>query len=94
VVQLREEAAVNEDPCYSQSEALRDAIHAWIEASESTREFFVTQPWSIDRARDTFSPDYFRAMQRAYEREAQARDRYIAANRALYDCKDRHGLIE
>lgn len=81
------------DPCSHETDELRQAIDDWIQASEATRIFTIEHSWSVDKDQDTFSPDYFRAMQKAFDRERKARERYIRANRALYDCKEKHDLI-
>ena len=82
------------DPCKMETEELRRAIDEWVRASEATLHFQINKPWKVDKDHDTFSPDYFNAMQKAFRRERTARERYIKANLALYACKERHGLIQ
>ena len=84
---------MNQDPCKKESDELRNAIHEWIQASEATRHFIIDHKWSVDEDQDTYSPDYFRAMQKSFDKERAARERYILANRELYDCKEEHDLI-
>ncbi len=84
---------MNQDPCDKESDELRNAIHDWIQASEATRQFIIDHKWSVEDDQDTFSPDYFRAMQKAFAKEREARERYIQTNRKLYDCKEEHDLI-
>lgn len=84
---------MNQDPCNQESDRLRNAIHEWIQASEATRRFIIDHTWAVDEDQDTFSPDYFRAMQKSFDKERDARERYIQANRELYDCKEEHDLI-
>ena len=80
-------------PCLAQADALRDAIKAWVEASEATRAFMVRMPVDSSAALAPFHPGYFNDMQAAYERERAAREQYILANNALYDCMEANGLI-
>lgn len=82
---------IENDPCQPQIEELRRAIEEWVRASEATLHFQVSSPWKVDDDTDTFTPEYFRAMKKAYDRELEARERYIQANLALYDCKEQHG---
>ena len=84
---------MNQDPCKKESDELRNAIHEWIQASEATRHFIIDHKWSVDEDQDTYSPYYFRAMQKSFDKERAARERYILANRELYDCKEEHDLI-
>ncbi|NIS80483.1 MAG: hypothetical protein GTO14_09835 [Anaerolineales bacterium] len=81
-------------PCRKEVDELREAINAWVQASEATRRFTITGSWKIDKDHDTFPPGYFREMQEAFERERQARERYIRANIGLFDCMQRHKLID
>jgi len=80
-------------PCLAQADALREAIKAWVEASEATRAFMVRMPVDLGAALAPFHPGYFNEMQAAYERERAAREQYILANNALYDCMETNGLI-
>jgi len=80
-------------PCLAQADALREAIKAWVEASEATRAFMVRMPVDSSAALAPFHPGYFNEMQAAYERERAAREQYILANNALYDCMETNGLI-
>ena len=85
---------MNDEPCQKEVSELQDAIKAWVQASEATRRFMVTLPLDSSKEPDTFPPGYFYEMQEAYEREREARGRYIIANKTLYDCKELHGLID
>ena len=80
-------------PCWEHADALRAAINSWIEASEATRTFMVRMPLEAGADLEPLNPGYFAEMQDAYERERAARERYIEANNALYDCMERHGMI-
>ncbi|HLF36368.1 MAG TPA: hypothetical protein VI520_00385 [Anaerolineales bacterium] len=80
-------------PCLAQADALREAIAAWVEASEAARGFMVRMPVDTSAALAPFHPGYFNEMQAAYERERAAREQYILANNALYDCMESNGLI-
>lgn len=79
--------------CLEHADALRQAISAWIEASEASRAFMVRMPLDASANLEPFHPGYFSEMQEAYERERAARERYIEANNALYECMERHGMI-
>lgn len=83
-----------QSPCDEQAEALRQIIDEWIEAAEATREYLVKMPTGSSAQVEPLHPGFFRQMQEAHERERQARLRYIRANNLLYDCMERHGLIE
>lgn len=85
---------MNEEPCWKHANELREAINAWVSASEATRRFSVSGPWKVDKDHDTFPPGYFREMQQAFEQETKARRRYIEANIALFDCMQKHNLID
>ena len=85
---------MTDEPCRKEVAKLLEAIQEWVKASEATRRFIVTLPLDASEEPDTFPPGYFHEMQEAYEGERKARERYIAANKALYDCKERHGLID
>jgi hypothetical protein len=39
-------------------------------------------------------PGFFAEMQKAYERERRARQRCVEANDALYECMEKHKLID
>ena len=82
------------DPCERQAARLREAIKTWVEASEATRKYMVNLEGDDYHEPKTYPPGYFQEMESAYERERQARERYKRANLALYECKERHGLIE
>jgi hypothetical protein len=81
-------------PCQKEADELREAINNWVHASEETRRYMVKGPWKVDKDHDTFPPGYFRHMQEAFELERTARERYIRANIALFDCMQRHKLID
>ena len=85
---------MSDEPCQKEVAKLLDAIQKWVKASEATRRFIVTLPLDSSKEPDTFPPGYFHEMQAAFEGEREARERYITANKALYDCKERHGLID
>ncbi len=80
-------------PCLGQADALREAIKTWVDASESSRAFMVRMPLDASAALAPFHPGYFNEMQAAYERERAAREQYILANNALYECMETNGLI-
>lgn len=80
-------------PCLAQADALRTAIKAWVDASEATRAFMVRMPLDPSADLAPFHPGYFDEMQAAYERERLAREEYIRANNALYECMEVNGLI-
>ena len=81
-------------PCEEQAEDLRQAIDDWVEAAEATREYLVRMSSDSTTQVEPLHPGFFRQMQEAHERERQARLRYIRANNLLYDCMERHDLIE
>ena len=85
---------MTDEPCQKEVAKLLDTIQEWVKASEATRRFIVTLPLDSSKEPDTFPPGYFHEMQEAFEGEREARERYITANKALYDCKERHGLID
>ena len=85
---------MTDEPCQKEVSKLLDVIQEWVQASEATRRFMVTLPLDSSKEPDTFPPGYFHEMQEAYEGEKEARERYIAANKALYDCKEHHGWID
>jgi hypothetical protein len=82
------------DPCALQAARLREAIKDWVEASEATRKYVVNLETDVYREPKTFPPGYFQEMEAAYGREQRARARYKQANLALYECKEKHGLID
>ena len=82
------------EPCKKAADELREAINEWVRASEATRDFIVKIPWDLADEQDTIPPGYFGEMQKAFEREKQAREKYIDANIALLDCMRRHDLID
>ncbi len=82
------------DPCTEYAEILRRSIQDWVTASESTLAFQVKVPPGPEDEFDVFPPGYFQEMEEAYDDEHKARERYIRANNALFDCKNRYGLID
>lgn len=82
------------DPCTEHAEILRRAIRDWVNASESTLAFRVKVPPGPDDDFEVFPPGYFQEMEEAYDQERKARERYIRGNNALFDCKNRYGLID
>lgn len=82
------------EPCKQAADELREAINEWVEASEATRDFMVTNPWDFADEQDTLPPEYFGRMQQAFEREKDARSRYVKANNDLLECMHKHGLID
>lgn len=89
---MEQEAKV--DPCEKQAARLREAIQKWVQASEATRKYIVNLESDHYNEPKTFPPGYFQEMEAAYERERRARALYKQANLALYECKEKHGLIE
>jgi hypothetical protein len=83
-----------QSPCDQQATALRQIIDEWVEAAEATREYLVRMPTGPSAQVEPLHPGFFKQMQEAHERERQARLRYIRANNLLYECMERHGLIE
>jgi len=83
-----------QSPCEEQAAALREAIDEWVEAAEATREYLVKMPADPAAQVEPLHPGFFRQMQEAHEQERQARMRYIRANNLLYECMERHNLIE
>ena len=81
-------------PCEEQADTLRRAIDEWVKASEATRDYLVTSRQDPLDALEPLAPGFFEAMQKAYERERRARQRCILANDALYECMDKHKLID
>jgi hypothetical protein len=81
-------------PCQGPAEALREAIDAWVAASESTRAFLVQLPLDPSETLEPLKQGFFQEMQEGYERERKARERCFKANTALYECMIRHGLID
>ncbi len=81
-------------PCARQAAELREAIDEWVTASEATRKYLISAPIDATEELAPLHPGFFREMQQAYERERKARLLYIKANNALYDCMDKHGLID
>jgi hypothetical protein len=83
---------MTEDPCREQKEAYQRAMQAWLKASEEARKWIGTKP--LDPSRLTPSPPkYVHKMLAAYEREEEARDRYLEANYALYMCMKQHSQL-
>ncbi|MFQ5921505.1 MAG: hypothetical protein ACE5M4_01540 [Anaerolineales bacterium] len=83
-----------QSPCEEQAAALRQAIDEWVEAAEATREYLVKMPSDPTAQVEPLHPGFFRQMQEAHERERKARMRNIRANNSLYECMERHNLIE
>jgi hypothetical protein len=81
-------------PCKKAADELRQAIKEWVRASEATRDYMIKIPWDITDEQDTVPPGYFEEMKAAFEKERQARAKYIKANIALLDCMRRHDLID
>ena len=80
--------------CEEQATALRQAIEEWVEAAEATREYLINLSSGPTTQVEPLHPGFFRQMQEAHDREQKARMRYIRANNNLYDCMERHNLIE
>ena len=83
---------MTEDPCRSEKETYQRAMEEWLKASEAARKWIGTKPLDPDRLAPN-PPKYVREMLAAYEKEEQARDRYLEANYALYMCMKQHGLL-
>ena len=84
----------SQSPCEAQAAVLRQAIDEWVEAAEATREYLVRMPSDPTSQVEPLHPGFFRQMQEAHDRERKARLRYIRANNQLYECMERHNLIE
>ena len=82
------------EPCKKVADELREAINEWVRASEATRDFMIKIPWDMADEQDTIPPGYFDEMKEAFDREKQARAKYIKANIALLDCMQRNELID
>jgi hypothetical protein len=81
-------------PCEQQTDALRKAIDEWVKASEATRDYLVTMRQDPSEDFEPLPPGFFAEMQKAHERERRARQRCVEANDALYECMEKHKLID
>jgi hypothetical protein len=83
---------MQENPCKWEEEAFRLAVEAWVEASELVQSYMVTKPLNPNTAMTPRSKEYIQQMRMAFDREQEARKRYIEANQVYLDCIKRHGL--
>jgi hypothetical protein len=75
-------------PCADEKERATQAAQAWEQATEEVRRFMLEEPLDPDDAIEPKSPEYLNEMDAAFEREAEARDEYIAAMTAWFECEE------
>jgi len=79
---------MSNEPCADEKERAMQAAGAWERATENVRRFMVEKPLDPEEAIEPKSPDYLEEMDAAFEREAQARNEYIAAMTAWFECEE------
>ncbi|NIS80482.1 MAG: hypothetical protein GTO14_09830 [Anaerolineales bacterium] len=79
---------MTDDPCKKEKEEARKASEAWELAMEEARPFMVERPLGPGESIEPKSPDYLVEMQAAFEKEAKAREAYIAAMTAWSECEE------
>jgi hypothetical protein len=84
---------MSEDPCAAEREAYFRALQEWQAASETARKWVGTKPLDPNRV-SAKPPQFIEDMRKAYDREEQALEAYLAANNALYDCQDKNNLLD
>jgi hypothetical protein len=75
-------------PCADEKERALKAAQAWERATEEVRRFMVAEPLDPEEAIEPKSPEYLGEMDEAFEREAQARNEYIIAMTAWFECEE------
>ena len=76
------------EPCADEKERAMRAAQAWERATEEVRRFMVEKPLDPEEAIEPKSPEYLEEMAAAFDREAKARDEYIAAMTAWFECEE------
>lgn len=79
---------MSETRCKEERELALEAAKAWEEASEKARKYIVTRPLDPDSGLQPKSPEYLEEMTKAYQKEAEAREKYIQAMNAWHDCEE------
>jgi hypothetical protein len=79
---------MSNEPCADEKERAMQAARAWERATEAVRRFMVEKPLDPEDAIEPKSPDYLEEMDEAFEREARARDEYITAMTAWFECEE------
>ena len=75
-------------PCADERERAMQSAQAWERATEEVRRFMLEEPLDPEEAIAPKSPEYLEEMDEAFEREAQARNEYIAAMTAWFECEE------
>jgi hypothetical protein len=79
---------MTENPCKKERELALRASEAWEVAMEEARRYMVEKPLEPGERIEPKSPDYLVKMQAAFEKEARAREAYIAAMTAWSECEE------
>ncbi len=76
------------ESCADEKKRAMQAAQAWERATEDVRRFMVEKPLDPEDVIEPKSPGYLEEMDVAFEREARARDEYIAAMTAWFECEE------
>ena len=79
---------MSKNPCKEEKERALQASKDWEQASEVARRFLVTKPLDAESGLQPKSPEYLDALADAYQKEAEARKRYIDAMNAWHACEE------
>jgi hypothetical protein len=79
---------MGDGPCEDEKDRAMRAAQAWEIATEEVRRFMVDKPLEPEEAIEPKTPEYLEEMDAAFEREAQAREEYIAAMSAWFECEE------
>lgn len=77
-----------ENPCGEEKARAIEAAQVWERASEDARRFVVEKPPEPGEVIEPKTPEFLEEMSAAFEREAKARDEYIAAMNAWFKCEE------
>lgn len=75
-------------PCVGEKERAMRAAQAWEQATEDVRRFMLEEALDPGEVIEPKSPEYLEEMDKAFEREEEARDEYIAAMTAWFECEE------
>lgn len=79
---------MDKNPCHSERQRAVEAARAWELATAEARNFMIEKPLGPGESIVPKSPDYLDQMQAAFEAEARAREAYIAAMTAWFECEE------
>ena len=81
---------MNQKPCQKEYDEWVKAMIEWVEASDACRAFLSTKPIPPHEDLVPLSLEETERFDRAYDRKAEAHKKFLEANKAYFECKQKH----